>query len=880
MKAYFSKTVSMILVLSVTTWSITGCAEEIKQVKNVNAENVDQSAKEEKAMEALLNGKIAPATDGDKQETVYVEMDADGNIEKTIVSDLLQSKGEGNIEDYSELEDIENLSGDEAYQKTSDGKLIWENQGKNISYQGTTTKTPPVNVKIQYYLDGKEMTAKEIAGKSGKVKIVYTYENNETEDYVPFLVLTGMMLDDNFSDVRVKNGKVIAQEGKNIVLGYGVPGLKSYLKDNVEKADEYLENISLPDTVTVSADVKNFSMNMTLTVATSQLGDLDLKKTLSFSDVTDKMDELQEGADSLVDGAEQVQDGTGTLKDGTGDLAKGAGSLRDGIKSLVSGALQIKEGTGKLDQNAGTLQKAVAKLKKGTKTLKNGTASLAKGTKDAKDGAATLAKGADALKTGSGDLAKGAESLQLGTVDLHEGTTKLLENYNLFHQSVTSGASKVHNGSEQLYGGSDDLVAGAKSASDGSKQLTAGLKQIQAAFDDTEEAKGLTNGSKDLYTGIVSANQGVNQVVNKMDAMPSSIDAQIITILSQVSTATDGAIGTETMLNGTVEGINQSVAAGTPLENVLEANGLTVKSYYTLLQAYYSVKALNSVKTQMETELNNSAEDVQALLQGLNALESGSKKLKDGVETLDAGVDQVYAGAKALSDEEKGLPALYQGTLTLQGGLKSLNDGAEALDTGLSENSAKLQDGIANLDAGAGKIETGATSLSEGAKKVKKGLAELSGGAGKLKGGLVKLDNGTGKLKDGTITLFDGTKKLKTGADAFAQGTGKLYDGTESLYDGSLQVRDGSVKLADGAEQLDTGVGTLLDGTKKLRNGAVKLNKKGIKKITKIFKEDAPAAVETIDDILNRGKEYRSFSGIEEGMSGSVKFIFKTEEIE
>ncbi|MCR5704878.1 MAG: hypothetical protein K6G85_09655, partial [Eubacterium sp.] len=257
MKKYWKKVISIVLVFSLSVWGVSGYTKKMKPTKAVKAEEQVNDISDEN-LEAVLESKIASASEGEKQETVYVEMTADGEISKTIVSNLLKNPGEGNIEDYSELDDIENLSGEEKFTKTKEGKMIWENKGRDITYQGTTTKALPVQVKIQYFLDGKEMTAKEIAGKSGKVKIVYTYINKSKEQqgkYIPFLMLSGMILEDNFSNVTVDNGKVIAQEGKNIVVGYGIPGLKDYLIKKVEGADRFLKNIELPEAVTITADV-------------------------------------------------------------------------------------------------------------------------------------------------------------------------------------------------------------------------------------------------------------------------------------------------------------------------------------------------------------------------------------------------------------------------------------------------------------------------------------------------------------------------------------------------------------------------------------------------------------------------------------------------
>ena len=177
--------------------------------------------------------KSGASKDDGKEETVYLISDADGAVNKTIVSDWLKNTdGSATLEDTSDLQDIENVKGDESFTKNGND-LTWQADGNDIFYQGTTTKQAPVSEKITYYLDGKEMKPDEIAGKSGKVTIRFDYTNNEKttatidgkeEDvYVPFTVVTGMVLNDSFKNVQVTNGKLISDGKNNAVVGIAMP---------------------------------------------------------------------------------------------------------------------------------------------------------------------------------------------------------------------------------------------------------------------------------------------------------------------------------------------------------------------------------------------------------------------------------------------------------------------------------------------------------------------------------------------------------------------------------------------------------------------------------------------------------------------------------
>ncbi|WP_302549525.1 hypothetical protein [Eubacterium ventriosum] len=741
MKKCVKKSIGLMLVASMTVSSLTGCGSTAEESKDTTSKNNVEKTDNSKTsnVEEILTNKMDTSKDSEKKESVYVEMDAEGNVTKTTVSDELKVSGSENITDYSNLSDIKNLSGDEKFTKSDDGKIVWENKGENISYQGTTTEATPINVKVTYYLDGKKISPSDLAGKSGEVKIVYNYSNTaKTEDgqFVPFLALTGMVLDDNFSNVKVDNGKVVSYDDSNIVIGYAAPGLKDHLLNTINNAEDYIKDADIPEEVTVTADVKDFSMNMTLTVASSDMGDMNLKDTLDLSDVQKQMDELQDGANDLVDGAKQLNDGTTKLKTGSKKIDEGA-------KDLSKYTLQLSNGTKEMATQYTVFNKA-----------------LLAGVKSAKSGADKLYAGTKSIKTATGTLDTGAKGLKKGIAD----------------------------------------------AKSGSSQISSGLKSAKAAFEDTKKSQGLVNGSKTLAAGTKEVSGGVDKLVDTLKDTPDSIQKSIDDVIANVSKASGGAIASEKALNTTVEAINNAVTGGMELSQVLAANNLNTKTYYSLVQAYYSVQTLEQVKTQFTKQIATSASDIKKLTDGMDALKTGSSALSTGIGTL-------YAG------------------------IKQLSTGADSLDSGMSQ------------------LKTGSTSLAEG----------------------------TGKLKTGASDLNDGMKTLSEGAGTLSKKIGdaspKIKAGIGTIDTAASQISDGAKTLASGTTELKDGIVTLADGTKELKDGTIKLNDEGISKITKTFKEDAPDAIDKIQETLNNGKKYNSFSGIDKNMSGNVKFILKVQEI-
>ncbi|MBR2767400.1 MAG: hypothetical protein IKD68_00555, partial [Solobacterium sp.] len=275
-----------------------------------------------------------------KEETVYVITDASGKSSSVIVSDWLKNtSGKKTIDDASFLEDIKNVSGNESFTKNADGTITWNADGADIYYQGTTTKQLPVDMKISYTLEGKPISAEELAGKSGHVVIRFDYTNNTGEEKtvngksrtvrVPFAMVTGLELDEEkFSNITAVNGKVISEGERAFVVGMAFPGLKDSLAMN-ENND--LVSLDIPEYFEVEADTTDIELDMTRTMASGNLlGDLTVTED-------GKLDELEADMNRLYDAANELTDGTGKLKEGTGKLDEGAAKLLDGTGELKNG---------------------------------------------------------------------------------------------------------------------------------------------------------------------------------------------------------------------------------------------------------------------------------------------------------------------------------------------------------------------------------------------------------------------------------------------------------------------------------------------------------------------------------------------------------------
>lgn len=808
MKKYQMKIVSTAVIMAMLAASLTGCNDSKSSDATANAVNTSDKKEEKDKTDALAKAVTDGITTTDmeagKDETVYVVLNNDGTVSNITVNDVLKNIDAGNVSDSSELTDIKNIKGDEAYTGSSDA-MVWAGTGKDITYQGNIKKDLPVSVKISYTLDGKEVTADKLAGASGHLVIKYEYTNNtetttsvngqDKKVLVPFVVASGMFFpSEKCSNVTIDNGRIIEEGSNVIVVGYALPGIMDCVKSQVNDEDGILDKFDVPESVTIEADVTDFEQDMSLTIALPNLlGDKSEKK-LDYTEITDKMDDLNDASTKLVDGTTKLDNGVSDLKDGTSDLKDGANDLNNGANDLNKGA---------------------GKLEAGAKSLKKGTSSLKSGAKQVSDGLGTIKGKSAELKTGTNSITEGAAGLATGAVNLDTGAGQL-----------AAGAATV----DQKLG---EVQTGVTS-------LDAGADQLKAGF---EGENGAVAGAKAIAAGTAECATGVGTLIATMKQSPESIQKQIDTIMQQVKALAgiDSSEKLATMISSIDTAISGAEAT-TPIATVLSAASsgsiTSYETYMKLVQANYSVIALEGVKKSLTDTITENAES-------MTKLNTGMQTLKTGTAGLSTGIDTMYAGATTLAG----------GTETLKTGITALKAGTATL----SASAVKLKEGTAALATGANKLNAGTKTYSTG---------------------ITSLIDGIDKLAVGGAKLYKGTKSLGKGAGTLYNGLVTLGNGSSALYDGTVDLKAGTTKLYKGTKDLDSGAADLKDGTTDLKDGMAKFNEEGVEKITSLLGDNLKDAADLLEAIVDQGSEYKNFAGISDGMDGEVKFIYKTEAIQ
>ena len=791
-----------------------------------------------------------------KEETVYVNADATGNSDEVTVSDWLKNSGSvsGNLTDESILKEIKNVKGDETFTENGD-QLTWNTAGEDIYYQGTTDKELPVSVKLTYFLDGKEVKPDELKGKSGHLKIQVQYTNNEKktvtvdgkeeEVYTPFIMMTGMILpNETFSNVTIDNGKVISDGSRNIVVGFGMPGLKDSLDLDEETTKEAEDKgVTIPENFEMEADVTDFTMSSTFTVAlTDLLDDMDMDNIIDVDSLKDSLNELEDAALELVSGS--------------GTLADGASTLADGVSSYTAGADELNAGIQKYLGSNGELNGSVTEYV-------NGVGKVVKGVKDYTSGTNALANGVTSYVVGEQKIAAGAAQLS----QLSKGLEQV--------QTAVDTLSKAADGKGEA---TDDLVIAAN-------QLAAGTKQLQAVLGSEEVTALLTQVNGMVTTG--------NELISATESLSASLQTGIATPVANIAAALTGM---ETQLNA----INTQLGTlQSDCETAVADVNAKITDYNTKVDAAQA--AANTSKTQI-------ANAISALQVQLNATtdESVRDQISTAItalqnaQTAADGLNNVQkASAITVSVPTFDLSAITSGAATLQTNLKTFKETAAALQQQLPEMQKKLDAIAAAKDSlpsdTISQLTASVTQLNQGMQGLNTGLGTLSGGLGQLNTsvqaqfptaiqGITELNGGFMQLGSYNTSLLSGAEKLKGSSSTLAAGAGTLQSGTNQLASGlntlGSQMSAGAAKLSANSNALREGASSLSEGAKKLADGMDQFDKEGTSKLKSTVEDEFGDVLDRLKALTSDDCTYNTFSGKDSKMDGSVKFVIETEAIE
>lgn len=810
-------------------------------------------------LSAVMAGSMMPVTvfaqsndenPTEKTETVYSVLNSDGSISDTIVSSWLHDEdGINNIKETLNLTDVKNIKSNEKPSK--DGNTYtWNAKGNDVYYEGTATKQLPVSVKLRYELDGQEISANDIQGKSGHLKLTISFTNNYSKVkningksivIHPSYLAGGMlnMSTGKFSNVKCESGKIV-NDGTNEMLAFAnIPGLNETLKS--AGLDKVNNQLGISDDVTVEADVNDFDLGSIMVGMTNEI-DLasELGEIGSVSELTDGIDQLIEADDQLIDGSKQLYDGTTQLKEQAAPLTGSS----DQVRQLSAGAIQLNDG--------------VKALQTGLTAYTNGVDTLAAGSQQLYG----IPQGVSQIQNGvSGNLGQGKTNLLDGATQLNEGLKQLEAQVNTLNPTELETMQGQIQTAMGTLGGMQKTINDDIEKLDGlSNSLTIASGKINDINQYNDDLKSDVETLKDhvsvLKDQISNKNNEIDEKNNEIKEQINLINDQI----NKINQATkDANSNIDTAYTTAVTALNEAKSATDDVKkqgeiqdaiDKLQKNKPSAGSdvLASLIPESFTVSDIDNLDKyvkNVEKDQNNISELVNKLVGTTSSVTSG---LKDAQKTL-VGEDG-NGGLKNDLNEAKNKLAVMN---------KLLNQYTDP-STEKVKNVKNFKELVTSLQAAAKELSAGSEGILGGVQQVNAGLTQLQ----------KKSQAGITQVAEGSKTLSSNSATLNGGASALSDATGTLA-GQSGTFN----------EMADGLDTLGKAFETLNSGAKQLYEGNEQFKSEGLDQL----KEKVDLGVgelETLqsvmDEIKAMNKEYASYSGAPEGATVTSRYVFRTKE--
>lgn len=810
-------------------------------------------------LSAVMAGSMMPVTvfaqsndenPTEKTETVYSVLNSDGSISDTIVSSWLHDEdGINNIKETLNLTDVKNIKSNEKPSK--DGNTYtWNAKGNDVYYEGTATKQLPVSVKIRYELDGQEMSAKDIEGKSGHLKLMISFTNNYSEVkningksivIHPSYLAGGMlnMSTGKFSNVKCESGKIV-NDGTNEMLAFAnIPGLNETLKS--AGLDKVNNQLGISDDVTVEADVNDFDLGSIMVGMTNEI-DLasELGEIGSVSELTDGIDQLIEADDQLIDGSKQLYDGTTQLKEQAAPLTGSSNQVRQ----LSAGAIQLNDG--------------VKALQTGLTAYTNGVDTLAAGSQQLYG----IPQGVSQIQNGvSGNLGQGKTNLLDGAIALNEGLKQLEAQVNTLNPNeLDTMQGQIQTAMGTLGDMQKTITDDSATLGDLSNSLNTASNAITTITKYNDDLKSdvgtLKNDVSDLKDQISNKNNEIDEKNNEIKEQIKLINDQI----NKINQATEDANSNiDTAYTTAVNALNEAKSATDDVEKQEKIQGAIEKLQQnkpsagsdvlaSLIPESFTVSDIDNLDKYVEM-VEKDQETISTLVKTLvGTTSSVTSGLKDAQKTL-VGENGNGGLKKDLSDA--------QGTLSKMDALLSQYTDPS---TPTVKNVKNFKELVTGLQVAAKKLSAGSEGILGGVQQVNAGLTQLQ----------KKSQAGITQVAEGSKTLSSNSATLNGGASALSDATGTLA-GQSGTFN----------EMADGLDTLGKAFETLNSGAKQLYEGNEQFKSEGLDQL----KEKVDLGVgelETLQSVMNEikamNKEYASYSGAPEGATVTSRYVFRTKE--
>lgn len=596
-----------------------------------------------------------PVFAASKSETVYSNLDSNGKAYKTIVSTQLTNEDKSDeITDISNLLNIENTNGDETFKKEGN-QIVWDSNGNNIYYKGESDKQLPVECKITYELNGEEISAEELKGKSGNVKIKINYTNNEKHIvsingkqvtmYTPFIIVAGTKIDNaKNKNIQITNGKIVDNGESTLAVGIAMPGMQENIGISKSKID-------IPEEIEISMETEDFEMGNIIAVVAVKGIDEDL--TSDLNSMYSQINELANASNEILAGANQ-------LKEGTSELVSGVDQLKDGTGAAYAGSKQIKD-----------------EVEESTKNLKNDNTP------------AIDSKTLEAIKAQAMQSATLSDEQKAGIAAQAKTAAKLTD----AQKAEIAAQAKLTDEQKAK------ITAQAKAGAEFTEtQKTAIIEQAQKNYTET-----LTEAEKKLILTVAQNTAYQTATTTALAVAESTAEATALKVAQSVAESTAEATAlkvAQSVAESTAEATAQTVAQSTATQTA-ETTALTVaQSTATQTAGATATQTATQVGNQAKQKFTNQVvSQMSTLGTALDELTNGLANIDNGVSALSVGTNKLDSGALQLANgvktfNEQGISKINN---LVNGDLRNIASRVEKMNELANEynNYAGIQNGMA-----------------------------------------------------------------------------------------------------------------------------------------------------------------------------------------
>lgn len=707
-----------------------------------------------------------------KSETVYVTVEGN-EIKDKSVSVWLNSDKNIKANDKSNLTNVKDLKTDKML-KSENGYLKLDENKKDIYYKGDTDKKLPVDVSVKYFLDGKEMKASELEGKSGHLKIVITSKNNRYEKktidgqsrnvYSPYVVVAAMTFDDEKVNNVSSDDVKIVKDGKNeIVTTVMTPGMKQNLSGIVE--DKNLDKFK--DEVSVEMDIKNYKPVEIYSVITNEF--FQEKKNIdSLDKLQNGVKELQDNSQKLVDASVKLSEGQDKLNSGISQMQTGVTKLHNGSQKLASSTQQMQGKFSGLQSKVGPIQGYIAQMNDGSLKLYNGVSDYTAAVGKIKENTAKIKEGSEKLAKGATDLDNGVGKLKDATSQLRAGTENMKQ-MNAQKDQLLEKSTQLSNGLNGLAGSYGQLANTVEQISGKSQQLKDSSAQFNEKLQQVAQLAGSADGSANaekIALGLETSAEGLNNAIQQLQA--KNEDGQLSDTIAYLQAQKNVMyVQAQSIRNAGSQNAGQQKLQAALAQLAQSSSALSQGNADLSNALMRTSAAMNQSKSKLVDSSNQLSQGLGQMGGALNGAE-GLSTLKDSIDKLDDATGQIKGGSQSLKE----------GTLQNEQAMAMLLNGMEELD----KNSSALVEGSKKLSGGLQEFNKQSALLSSLSQINEKAIIPMSNAINMLNDGLGQLDSSTGQLKSGSDKLSSGHKEFSSKLKEYKEkGIDELSNKTKDL---------------------------------------------------------------------------------------------------